>query len=304
MKTTSRIVNECKHAEGLTCPNCGGHSVVRSGRRKNKAGVRQIWRCGDCWRRFSKLERGDKRTTADVVLRALSLYCEGYSLGETAFIIGHKYGVQRSRSCLCKWLKDFDPPYLQIRRMNQQARCVVRSHLFHHRKLSYEYQVHLPKLAFARRFGGLESFLRSLPDAIPDGVFEQGFRCSEHPNPAWPGEGTVRHFRHNWLSSQALQALRLARHNRERHAVLESYFLSCDRNTVATEVPIWFFDRQQGVTITGHIDLIQVNFGKVWVLDYKPRTAKENPLKVGTQLTLYARALCVSADDGGTVRSR
>ncbi len=88
-----------------------------------------------------------------------------------------------------------------------------------------------------------------------------------------------------------LQALRMARHNRERHPVVEGYFLSCDRNTIATEVPIWFYDKAQSQTFAGHIDIVQVNFGKLWVLDFKPNAAKERVEKVTTQLSLYAQGL-------------
>lgn len=72
-------------------------------------------------------------------------------------------------------------------------------------------------------------------------------------------------------------------------------FLSCDRNTLATEVPVWFFDKRLGATVTGHIDVLMANFGKLWVLDYKPRAAKENPAKVASQLALYAQALVYRA---------
>jgi len=277
----------------VRCPLCGGEQVVRAGRRQLVDGVRQLWRCHDCGKRFSKLERGDKRTPGNVVLMGLTLWCEGYSLEETAFILSRKYGVRRSRGCICKWLADFDPSYRAIRRLNATRRPVVRNHLFHHRGLSYEYQVHLPKLRFARKFGGLQTFLESIPDCVPAGVFEDGMRCSEHPV-----EVALHHARHqrwNWLTTQAAQALRLARHNRERHAVIERYFLSCDRNTVATEVPVWFYDKRLGATVTGHIDVLMANFGKLWVLDYKPRAAKENPAKVASQLALYAQALVYRA---------
>ena len=160
----------------LRCPICGGGDVVRAGRRELVEGERQLWRCHACGKRFSKLERGDKRTPGNVV------------------------------------------------------------------PLHY-----------------------------------------------------ARHQRWNWLTTQAAQALRLARHNRERHAVIERYFLSCDRNTVATEVPVWFFDKRLGATVTGHIDVLMANFGKLWVLDYKPRAAKENPAKVASQLALYAQALVYRA---------
>jgi len=191
---------------------------------------------------------------------------------------------------------------------------IKRSHLFTHRDLNYEYQLHLPKLRFAKNFAGLQDFLKRLPDGVPEGIFEEARRCSEggrergggrplrneraggvseRPDvPSRPDQhGSVAHRRHNWVNAVALQALRLARHNRERHAVVEGYFLSCDRNTIATEVPVWFFDKRLQETVAGHIDLVQVNFGQVWILDYKPNASRGNRMKVSTQLSLYARGL-------------
>ena len=67
--------------------------------------------------------------------------------------------------------------------------------------------------------------------------------------------------------------------------------MSCDRNTIAAEVPVWYYDKRLGETVAGHIDLVQVNRGRLWLLDYKPHAARENPDKVMRQLGAYARAL-------------
>lgn len=211
-------------------------------------------------------------------------------MDETSFLLEKKYGVSRSRSCLCKWLKDFDPPYRDIRQLNEGHHPVVRSHLFTHRGLNYEYQLHLPKLRFAKAFHGVTSFLKMLPRGVPEEAFESALRCSKIKPPEMAHLPHIKHSTRNWWCHQALQALRMARHNRERHAVVEGYFLSCDRNTLATEVPVWHFAKGLGRTVAGHIDILQANFGKIWVLDFKPHAAKENPGKVSTQLSLYARS--------------
>ena len=92
----------------------------------------------------------------------------------------------------------------------------------------------------------------------------------------------------------ALGALSLALTNHQRHQVVEDYLLSCDRNTIAVEVPVYFHHAALG-SVTGHIDILQINFGKVHILDFKPHAKKENPAKVMTQLTLYAMALTYRA---------
>ena len=93
--------------------------------------------------------------------------------------------------------------------------------------------------------------------------------------------------------------------NRLRHESLQRFMLANDSVTVAVEVPIWLgaediaalerqydirlVDRTNGpVSITGHIDFIQVRNGAVHILDYKPDARTNKPI---AQLTIYALAL-------------
>jgi len=48
--------------------------------------------------------------------------------------------------------------------------------------------------------------------------------------------------------------------------------------------------------IAGHIDLLQYKFNTLYILDFKPRAAKEQKRKVATQLNLYALALAKRAN--------
>ena len=43
----------------------------------------------------------------------------------------------------------------------------------------------------------------------------------------------------------------------------------------------------RGRLLTGHIDLVQIRNGQVYILDYKPGASKERPIE---QLTWYALA--------------
>ena len=43
--------------------------------------------------------------------------------------------------------------------------------------------------------------------------------------------------------------------------------------------------------ICGHIDVLQVRQGKIFILDYKPEANKEKENKVASQLYLYASGL-------------
>jgi ATP-dependent exoDNAse (exonuclease V) beta subunit len=86
----------------------------------------------------------------------------------------------------------------------------------------------------------------------------------------------------------------LAKHRRGRHEAVQRFMLANDSATIAVEVPVYLFpkeapDLKLADVLTGHIDVLQVRFGKVWILDYKPEAKKETRAKY--QLYLYARAL-------------
>jgi ATP-dependent exoDNAse (exonuclease V) beta subunit len=92
------------------------------------------------------------------------------------------------------------------------------------------------------------------------------------------------------ISQLAGKALQFAPSNQDRHPVLEQYFLACDRNTIAVEVPIYFIHKELG-SITGHIDILHYSYGKFRILDYKPNATDEDPQAVVSQLSVYATAL-------------
>ncbi len=64
-----------------------------------------------------------------------------------------------------------------------------------------------------------------------------------------------------------------------------------DSSTVACEVPVWLFEKNLNASICGHIDILQIRNGLVYVLDFKPDAAFENVQKVASQLFFYASGL-------------
>ena len=92
--------------------------------------------------------------------------------------------------------------------------------------------------------------------------------------------------------------------NKLRHETLQDFMLVNDSVTVAVEVPIvleaqdcaafrelgWHvpFTLARGEVITGHIDIVQIRYGLIHILDYKPAAKKIKPIE---QLTIYALAL-------------
>jgi len=93
--------------------------------------------------------------------------------------------------------------------------------------------------------------------------------------------------------------------NKMRHEVLEEFMLFNDSVTVAIEVPVILdsedinhykfelnfdipFLINEGEYLTGHIDMIQIRNGSIYIMDFKPSAKKEKPIE---QLTIYALAL-------------
>jgi ATP-dependent exoDNAse (exonuclease V) beta subunit len=88
--------------------------------------------------------------------------------------------------------------------------------------------------------------------------------------------------------------LLLAEHSRDRHPAIQRFMLANDSATIAVEVPVYLYpneapDLKLADVLTGHIDVLQVRYGRVWILDYKPEAKRETRAKF--QLYLYARAL-------------
>ena len=77
------------------------------------------------------------------------------------------------------------------------------------------------------------------------------------------------------------------------HEMVEEFFLINDSSTVAIELPVFLRSDETDIplenTLTGHIDMVQMRFDNVWVLDYKPNLNK--PENHSSQLILYKEAL-------------
>jgi transposase-like protein len=274
----------------LACPFCGQDKTVRCGVRKTRTCSKQLYQCKGCLRRFSNENPSGCRPPPHVIRRTLSLVCQDYTYDEAVCFIAARHRIRISKSAVSKWVTDFNPPYLAIRKMNAGHKPIIRAHLFTHRGLNYNYQVHQPKLAFCKR-DGLTRYLKGVPEHIDAALFEEGSRCSELKLARNPG---LYHAKNTPLNRLTEDARRLAVTNRDRHAAVEDYFIACDRNTIAVEIPVVCNIPEVGA-IAGHIDILQMNRGGIYILDYKPNAAKESPAKVVTQLTLYAAALVQSA---------
>jgi RHS repeat-associated protein len=214
----------------LACPFCGQDKIVRCGVRKTRACSKQLYQCKGCLRRFSNENPSGCRTPPHVMRRTLSLVCQDYTYDEAVCFIAARLRLRISKSAVSKWVTDFNPPYLAIRKMNDGHKPIIRAHLFTHRGLNYNYQVHQPKLAFCK-WDGLTRYLNWVPENLDGALFEEGARCSELKLARNPG---LYHAKNTPLNRLTADARRLAATNRDRHTAVEDYFIACDLITTVS----------------------------------------------------------------------
>ena len=146
----------------------------------------------------------------------------------------------------------------------------------------YHYRVHVPKKKELcdNGLGNLGLFMEKMFDACPDHYFTTGPRSSALRFNV--GVCPIQIGGHE-VSKLAELGLKYGRY-RTAHSNVEVYMLENDAHTIGVEVPIWLmpyelemyrslFDSEE--PLTGHIDILRVEDGKVWIWDYKPNADKE-----------------------------
>lgn len=82
------------------------------------------------------------------------------------------------------------------------------------------------------------------------------------------------------------------------HEKVQTFMLLNDPHSIAAEIPVWinYFEDpllapivKSTHPVTGHIDLVQIKDGKIWILDFKPNAHREK--WAATQTYFYARML-------------
>jgi hypothetical protein len=140
-------------------------------------------------------------------------------------------------------------------------------------------------ISYGNKYPGLIDYIKGFEKGCPDLFFEIGKRCSQ---PLFKVDIKPAR-KKNLACNMAGFAIKTARDNRDRHNMVETFMLINDKATVACEIPVWYWEKSVDSGITGHIDILQIRGGKVFILDYKPNASKEK--KAVQQLYHYAVAL-------------
>lgn len=278
----------------VVCGACGGKRVIRKGRRRVKYGRRQLYYCKDCNKGFCGSKLSNKTYGPKVIGNAISEYNLGSTVVEAVKHTNRRFKVKVSKSSVHGWVKEFSD-VCTFRGMRDEIvesygkDEMIAGRCFEHKGLSYEFQYHLPKLDVlcGQRFGKLREYIRGFDEGCPKYFGDIENRCSQMNIDI----SARKERKFNNACRLAGFALKLFRSNRERHSAVERFMLVNDSCTVACEVPVWLWEKNINAGINGHVDVLQVRNGLVYVLDFKPRAAYENAGKVASQLYFYASGL-------------
>jgi len=272
----------------IICPKCKKKEVIRYGWQSDK----QFYYCNDCKKKFTIYRLKNKTYGPKIITNAISYYNLGHTLNETVKLINKRFKVKVSKSSVHSWIKEFSSvcsyKKQRSRVVKKYSGNIIDSFSFQHSGLTYNFTYHRPKLEFlAAMFPTLICFILDKEKKCPSDFFNENERCSKiQLEVKFKKEG-----RYNQACKLADIALRACYKNCERHNIVENFMLINDSSTIACEVPVWFWEKNLDFGICGHVDILQIRRGKIFVLDFKPGAFKENHNKVASQLFLYASGL-------------
>ena len=322
--------------EKIKCVECGSMNVIKKGVRNNKFEVKPVFKCNDCFKKFTFSKIKNKTYPANVIMDCVSNYNLGYSLNESRKLTAKKFKIKVSEKTIYNWVKEFNNicSYHRIRgkaiKLFKPSEVFLNKIFFHQQP--YRFCLHKAKteIFVNEYFDALKEYLFDIARNCPNDLFNRvNIRGSQFKLDV--DFSKVEVFRkENYACRLASLALSAAKNNRERHDAIERFMLCNDTCTIACEVPIYLFLDEIDISvfnfigiklnnktisnnqnndynknaiiknnfnnekiknaITGHIDFVQLKFGSVYVLDYKPDASKVNAI---SQLFVYALALSI-----------
>jgi len=146
-------------------------------------------------------------------------------------------------STISRWIKIYSLGYTAIREriIKRHGSSLIVGRMFKHFGLVYNFQYHKGKLAEFCKHKGLKTFVFGLSKGVEDKYFRNSNRCSEAREDA---SVNVKVFENTRLNKAIGDALKLVTNNKQRHSIVENFLLSCDRDTIATEVPVWYWEQK------------------------------------------------------------
>jgi len=275
----------------VACPVCQSKHVIKKGTARLKFGSSQIYLCKDCGKKFREKRLSHKSYKPKVITAALTHYNLGYTIDETVKYTNRRFKVKTSKSTVHDWIKEFSDicAYHRIRAkiIKKFGKDIIVSKDFEHHGLNYNFKYHRGKLnILSSEFNALKEYVKAFENGCPE-----YYKDDERPSQLKIDMKINRGTKFNQACRLSALALTAKRTNYERHSLVENFMLINDSTTIACEVPVWFWEKNLNAGIFGHIDVLQVRFGLIYVMDYKPGAIHENVQKVASQLLFYSSGL-------------
>ena len=218
--------------EKVSCPECGSTRIVKKGRRQNKFGKIQRYKCKSCGKSFSLRELKGRVYPAKLIMEAVSLFNRGYSMSEAVKQTRKRFKAKVSKSAVDSWIKEFNSicTYWRIRgkalKLFSPEEVIFKKTFFH--QIPYKFQYHQAKVKMFIKdyFSGLACYLKEIPGKCPDKIFLSGKARGSRIKLDFPVKAKRKT---NYACRLASLALAMTKNNRERHEVLERSVASDQR---------------------------------------------------------------------------
>ena len=173
---------------------------------------------------------------------------------------------------------------------------VIKYRALNHPGGFYAYRIHNDKtisLCTTNKFRALHQYLDAVFSECPDDYFHSGPRSSALKFKTNQDIIEIRGHEVSALAKYGL--LENQQRFKDNHSRVQMFMLEHDSNTVAMEVPLWLYHYElEGYQeifnstecLSGHIDVLRVDDGKIWIWDYKPNAHKEK--YADTQVYFYS----------------
>ncbi len=180
---------------------------------------------------------------------------------------------------------------------------MIKKVVLDHKGGYYSYRVHNLKAdRLCNGFSSLKNYLNEMFTNCPNDYFNNDLRSSKLKFKL--NNLDLHRISGHEMSDLAKQGLNFNKDMfREAHPKVQVFLLENDDKTIAMEIPIWINPQEiseiTGIVkakspLTGHIDVLRVENGKIWVWDYKPNAFDEK--YAATQIYFYALMLSKRAN--------
>ncbi len=268
--------------------------MIKSGLRHTQKGTIQRYYCKNCSKHFSESKQKYSQYPLKVILYALQQYNKGYPVRTIKKQTGKKYHHSPPVQTIYTWIDRYKEKlsFLELRKKYDiDPDNLTTTYNFQHQQV-YPFTYHHLKLNIhSKQRPELRRYINWIERSLDRDMFLSGPRCSsmglDHDITVREKEDLASELAELALNSQPKST------DDSPHEIIEDFFLYNDSNTVATELPVFINPKEINLDIdeplTGHIDLVQIRYEDIYILDYKPNLNR--PEEHASQLQLYKQAI-------------